>query len=97
MNDDAMSFDVIHKPTFRERFWRALGFRYHLGEDPEDTDTLQGWTRTDTRLHFGWSDRLRLLITGRLTVSTTSHYDAPSPNMIKNRTDWQIWAPGDGK
>lgn len=95
MNNDTMSHGSIHKPTLSERFWRALGFRYHLGEDPEDVDVLQGWTRTDTRLNFHWTDRLRLLLTGRLVVSTISHYDAPSPSVIKNRTDWQIRAPGE--
>ncbi|WP_027039130.1 hypothetical protein [Mesorhizobium ciceri] len=95
MNNETMSYGYIHTPTLGERFWRALGFRYHLGEDPEDVDTLQGWTRTDTRLHFHWTDRFRLLLTGRLMVSTISHYDAPSPTVIKNRTDWQIRAPGE--
>jgi hypothetical protein len=86
---------MIHVPTFRERLWRNFGFRYHLGEDPDDTDLLEGWTRTDTRLHFGLADRFRLLLTGRLMVSTISHYDAPSPTVIKNRIDWQIKAPGE--
>lgn len=93
--EKTIGYAAVHKPSLSERFWRALGFRYHLGDDPEDIDNLQGWTRTDTRLHFGWTDRLRLLITGRLLVASISHYDAPSPTVIKNRTDWRISAPGE--
>jgi hypothetical protein len=39
---DTMNFASEYKPTLTERFWRALGFRYHLGEDPQDTEALQG-------------------------------------------------------
>ena len=70
------------------------GIPHHLGEDPEGRMALKGG-RTDTRLHFGWVDRLRLLTTGRLMVSTISHYDTPSPSIIKTRVDWKISAPGE--
>lgn len=95
MSSDTVGHAAIYKPTIAERLWCCLGFRYHLGEDPEGTDGLEGWSRTDTRLHFGWVDRLRLLTTGRLMVSTISHYDTPSPSIIKTRVDWKISAPGE--
>lgn len=82
-------------PTLRQRFWRKLGFRYHLGEEPEGTETMIGWMRTDCRIHFGWADRLRLLVSGTLKFSTIVHHDTPSASVCKTRLDWQIVAPGD--
>lgn len=90
-----MNFAAVHKPTLSERFWRALGFRYHLGEDPEGVDSLEGWTRTDMRLEFSIADRCRLLMTGRLFIAYISHYNAPAPSIVKSRMDWQIRAPGE--
>lgn len=84
-----------HVPTLRERFWRALGFRYHLGEEPEGVEALEGWMRTDMRLEFSIADRLRLLLTGRLFVASIVHTDAPSPSVCKSRLDWRIYAPGE--
>ncbi len=84
-----------HVPKWRERIWRKLGYRYHLGEEPKDIDGLEGWMRTDTRLEFGVLDRLRLLLTGRLLVSSTIHNDVPSASICKTRFDWRIYAPGE--
>jgi hypothetical protein len=81
-------------PTFRERAARWLGFRYHLGADPEGIDALQGWMCTDSRLHFSWSDRLRLLVSGRLHLRLVQ-YTAVQVEGTKNRFDWHILAPGD--
>jgi len=96
MSDTARNFCMIHVPTWRERFWRKLGFRFHLGEDqdsPDDPNT--GWMMTETDFRFGFGDRLRLLLTGHLRVRTVHDIDTPSPNRIKTRVDWQIYAPGE--
>ena len=90
------NFASIYVPTRMERFWRALGFRYRLGDEPEGTDGLEGWTHTGVNLHFSFADRLRLLVSGRLHVVIVSTYDAPSPTVIKNRIDWHIRAPSKG-
>jgi hypothetical protein len=92
-NENAKGGCFYAKPTFVQKFWRALGWRYHLGNEPPDADLLQGWSRTDIRFSFGWLDRIRLLFTGRLKVSVTSQFDAPSPSTIKNRTDFRIVEP----
>lgn len=89
------NYAVQYVPKLRERIWRKLGFRYHLGEEPEGTDALEGWMRTDTRLEFGLLDRIRLLLTGRLLVSSTVHHDTPSASVCKTRVDWRIYAPGE--
>lgn len=91
MTNEAM----FHKPTIRERFWRALGFRYHLGDEPEGVERLEGWMRTDIRLDFSILDRLRLLLTGRLFVALIVHTDTPSASICKSRMDWTISAPGE--
>lgn len=87
--------DLCNKATRIERFRRWLGFRYHLGDDPEGVDGLEGWMRTDIRLDFSLLDRLRLLFTGRLLVSSILHTDTTSPNVCKSRVDWKIFAPGE--
>lgn len=89
------AYAMIHKPTLAERLRRKAGFRYHLGDEPEGAEALQGWMRTDIKLHFGWADRLRLLLTGRLHVSSIVHTDTPSASICKSRVDWQIKAPGE--
>jgi hypothetical protein len=86
---------LIYVPTFREKFWRRMGFRFHLGDEPEDTDGMPGWQKTEVRLRFNIPDRIRLLLTGRLFVGLAMHTDVPSPNVIKTRIDWEIKAPGD--
>lgn len=89
------NYAVEYVPKLSERIWRKLGFRYHLGEEPEGIDGLEGWMRTDTRLHFDMKDRLRLLLTGRLLVSWTAHHDTPSAEVVRSRVDWRIYAPGE--
>ena len=77
-------------PTLGERIRRRLGFRYHLGDEPEGCEALEGWMRTDIRLRFGWADRIRLLTTGRLFIACIVHTDTPSPDVCKSRVDWMI-------
>lgn len=86
---------MISLPTRLDRFWRALGFRYHLGEEPEGGDLLPGWSHTTLGFRFGWPDRLRLLLSGRLQVTSILHTDTPSPKVAKSRVDWRIFAPGE--
>lgn len=93
-SDTTQCFAMAYVPTWRERFWRKLGFRHHRGEEPRDVDAMPGWMNTATCFSFSFTDRLRLLLTGRLLISTISHTDTPSPMTIKNRVDWQIYAPG---
>ena len=77
-------------PTRAQRFWRFMGFKFHLGEDPPGIDLLPGWMQTRMRLHFSWADRLRLLFSGRLHISSSVYFDTPSPNVCKSRMDWHI-------
>ena len=98
MSDTTKATDsqaMYSAPTLRQRFWRAAGFRYHLGEEPPESDILPGWLRTDIGLHFGIMDRLRLLISGKLFIASMVHTDTPSPVVCKSRMDWHIKAPGD--
>lgn len=90
MSNEAM----IYSPTIAERFWRRCGYVYHLGEDPPNSETAVGWMRTDSRIHFGFWDRLRLLVSGRLAISTIAYTDTPSPDKVGTRFDWRIVAPG---
>lgn len=91
---DVTNSAMIHVPTLRERFWRALGFRYHLGDEPDGADKMAGWMRTSASIDFSFADRLRLLLTGRLRIELTQHTTVQVDQSM-NRLDWQIKAPGD--
>lgn len=80
-------------PSMLTRIWRKLGFRYHLGNEPEGVDGLPGWMRTEVRMSFDWRDRLRLLATGRLSLTVVLYTDTPSPEICKSRIDYQIIPP----
>jgi hypothetical protein len=82
-------------PTRKERFWRAMGFRYHLGDEPEGMEALTGWVQTNMHMTFSWTDRFRLLLTGRLRIVSTVQMDTPSPEKALSRMDWMIYAPGE--
>ena len=80
---------VMHVPTLSERAWRALGFRYHLGEEPDGWKEMPGWMCTETRISFGFFDRLRLLLTGKLHLRLFQ-YTPVQCDYSKNRLDWEI-------
>lgn len=86
-------YAVSHTPTKQERLWRSLGYRYHLGEEPDGIDSLSGWMCTSTRMQFGIADRLRLLLTGRLHIRLVQHLPVKC-DFAKNRLDWEIVPPG---
>ena len=91
------NYAAVYVPTLRERIWRKLGFRYHLGEEPEGVDALTGWIRTDIRLNFSFADRLRLLFSGRLFIASIVHTDTPTPGVCKSRVDFRIEDPTSSK
>lgn len=91
--DEVKNGYVTYQPTRAERAWRWLGFRYHLGDEPEGIDQLKFWMCTETRMRFGVADRLRLLLTGRLHMRLVQHLPVECA-FAKNRFDWEIKAPG---
>jgi len=95
MSDALQNTCMIYKPTLMERMWRKLGYRYHLGDEPDDgREALPGWQSVETRFCFSFADRLRLFATGKLHVRHVSHTDTPSPKDMRSRVDWHILAPG---
>lgn len=87
-------YAAYHVPTWTEKLRRALGFRYHLGEEPEGYEELPGWMATDIRMSFSFMDRLRLLLTGRLFIQAVQHTNVEVDH-CKSRISWQIKAPGE--
>jgi len=69
------NFAMYHKPTIIEKLWRALGYKYHLVDLPEEADGMDGWIMTHTRFNFDFFDRIRLLLTGKLYVDTRQATD----------------------
>jgi hypothetical protein len=95
MTDTAQNQAFYAAPTLSDRLWRAMGFVYHLGEEPEGADALPGWMKTDMHIHFGWADRLRLLLSGKLFIASIVQTDTPSAMVCKSRMDWRIKTPGE--
>lgn len=89
-----IGYAVEHKPKRTERFWRWLGFRFHLGEESNPGVYTTGWRRTDTHLHLGIADRLRILVSGKLSLSVSTEADKEDGRKIYARFDWQIIPPG---
>jgi hypothetical protein len=83
-----------HVPTLAERTWRWLGFRYHLGSEPDGVEQLPGWMCTESGIRFDWKDRLRLLVSGHLRMRLVQ-YTSVQVEGTKNRLDWHIVAPGE--
>ena len=85
---------MINRPTIRERFWRALGFRYHLVDLPHDIEQkLPGWMMTRSLIAFSLSDRVRLLLTGRLYLDLRQASDV-SVSEVHSALSFRIGAPG---
>lgn len=82
-----------YRPTLAQRFWRWVGFRYHLGEEPDGANDLPGWMMTEFRFRFRLADRLRLLVTGRLHIRLAQHTPV-QVEFSRNRLDWQVEPPG---
>lgn len=95
MTDETQGFAMEYVPSLRERFWRKMGFHFHLGDEPPDVDLLKGWMQTRMGINLTFLDRVRILFTGKLRLTLTSHTDTESPSVIKNRFDWEIIPPGD--
>lgn len=86
---------IEYQPTRRERFWRALGFRYHLTDLPDGIDKeFPGWMMTKSFIQFSFRDRLRLLLTGRLFLDTR-HATNVQVDSAKSALSFRIAAPGD--
>lgn len=84
------------RPTRMLRFWRWCGFVYHLGNESEMPAGIEmkGWFQTRSGIHFDWKDRLRILVSGHLTLKYTYDIDTPTPNHLLTRFDWEIVEPG---
>ena len=92
MTDDIESGYQIYTPTLAQRFWRALGFRYHHKDLECDEVAFPGWMKTRVNFDFSMLDRLRLLLTGRLRIDLEQR-----PNVMvdecRNAASYRICYP----
>ena len=85
---------MVYVPTLRERFWRALGFRYHHVDPPPAAEGMPGWMMTRVRLDFSVLDRLRLLLTGSLRLDLSQSTNVQVDTCVSS-SSWRIRAPGE--
>lgn len=87
--------------TFKPTIWHRLGFGHaHVAPWADDEDDagrcpdglLATSLVTDTHVHFGFVDRLRLLVTGRLHVFTrTRSENAPGKSESRSAVGVKGW------
>lgn len=71
---------AVRRQSVAERIYRAMGFGMKARWSPDDEafpTYAVGAIITETRIHFDWRDRLRILLTGDVHVSTVSKTDVP--------------------
>lgn len=68
MTDNANGYAMTRTPTLYERFIRWAGFRSTHNDMPQTAELMPGWMMTHLHIDFCLSDRLRLLLTGRLRI-----------------------------
>lgn len=86
---------MYHRPTLRQRFWRSVGFRYHL-HDLDDDPALPGWMMTETKIEFSVADRIRLLLTGRLHLTLRQATNVEVDH-ARSAMSFRIGHPGESK
>lgn len=90
-----MNGAMIHRPTFGQRLARRLGFRYVLAELPPEAEAMPGWMMTSVDVSLSLTDRLRLLVSGRLELDMRQATDALVDKCI-TATSFSIPAPWEG-
>lgn len=65
------------KPTLTTAIARAMGFRRSVVMRDEEDDVWPGHLATDITIQLHFLDRLRVLITGRISVHTRHRIDQP--------------------
>ena len=89
------AYAMIHKPKLLERVWRRLGFRASRVDLPDGIEvTHPGWMMTETRMQFSVGDRFRLLLTGKLHL-TTRQATTQQVDEAVNATSHRILYPGE--
>lgn len=89
------SFAMASRPSFMQRAWRRLGWRYHMVDLPEtpEVERMPGWAMTRVRLQFPPIDRLRLLLTGRVRLDIRQKMSADVADIV-SATSIEILPPG---
>lgn len=88
---------TMFKPTRMQRFWRWLGFRFgahapHL-DDLDEVDTPYCVHVVVT--HWDWSDRLRILVSGKTAVQLRAYSTEPHPTAGPTTCAAAVLMPGD--
>lgn len=100
--DETAGYGSYARPTFRQRLWRRLGFGFHFDEalfdwrnqEAEASDWfVSSAFNTVTDIHIDWLDRLRILISGRCSLSAYTRTDV-LVNKAESRSQFAVLPPG---
>lgn len=93
MDEATQNYYVEHRPTWLERFWRALGYRGAYPDAPAEwEEQYQHWMMTNVDVHVSIADRFRLLLSGHVLVriETRSKHD---PGAVASASAFQVLPP----
>jgi len=88
-------------PSLRQRIWWWLGFGHQFDQPLFDWRTQEAkpddWfvssaLTTETTIHIDWLDRLRILVSGRCSLSTYSRTDV-LVNRAESRSQFAVLPP----
>lgn len=80
---EGCSFAAEYVPTRVERFWRWCNFGNVVFKDlPDEARKMPGWAITNICMRFSFSDRLRILISGRVRITLEQAIDVPVTTVI---------------
>jgi hypothetical protein len=93
---EAIEIDTRARETRTSRFWRALGFHSAFADRPADlAGFVSGFACSDLTFRLSLLDRLRLLVSGRISVQVLHQMDA-MPKRWQSNAAYGVLPPNGG-
>jgi hypothetical protein len=94
--DQATNCVMEYRPTWRERFWKFLGFGEVAIPKMDDLEGVKGFApaylTVRTEVVMGWQDRLRTLRSGRIVLKTCIKTDVQITHSVA-RSSMRVLPP----
>lgn len=94
MNENVNGFCKEYVPTVGDKLRMFFGYKFHHVYEPPNLDPKKyvGWMMTKVNFKFELKDRLRLLLTGKLSIEIAQHTTQQVDESI-NSVSFKIFAP----
>ena len=91
---EEQNYYVEYRPSIKERITRWFGYRYRdpgFLPDDQERNWAPGFISANTSVRLGFGDRLRVLASGRMLVSSRIHTDVPVKTALTLSAASVIW------